>query len=302
MAMNKIPLLLDTDIGSDIDDAVCLAYLLRQPRCDLLGITTVTGDTAKRAALAEIICRAAGCKSVPIHAGAPGPLLLGPGQPDVPQYEAVAHHPHRTDYAPSTAIEFMRRTIRTRPHEITLLAIGPLTNLALLFTTDPEIPSLLREMVLMCGVFTAGNGHGPGAREWNALVDPIATGIVFRARLPRLTAIGLEVTTLCRLPAEECHRRFAAAGDPMGIVLEMAKVSPCQAHHVTFHDPLAGATIFEPSLCEYVDGEVSVEIVSPSLAGLTLFNACAEHKPHRIAVKVDSARFFAHYFDVVSLS
>ena len=300
MALNRIPLLLDTDIGSDIDDAICMAYLLRQPRCDLLGVTTVTGDTAKRAALAEIICHAAGCESVPIHAGAPGPLLLGPGQPDVPQYEAVAHHPHRTDYAPGTAIEFMRRTIRARPHEITLLAIGPLTNLALLFATDPEIPSLLRELVLMCGVFTAGNGHGPGAREWNALVDPIATGIVFRSRPPRLTAIGLEATTLCRLPAEECRRRFAAAGDPMGIVLEMAKVSPRQAHHVTFHDPLAGATVFEPSLCEYMDGEVSVEIVSPSLAGLTLFNAGAEHKPHRIAVKVDSARFFAHYFDVVS--
>ena len=308
MAMNKIPLLLDTDIGSDIDDAVCLAYLLRQPRCDLLGITTVTGNTAKRAALAEIICHAAGCESVPIHAGASGPLLLGPGQPDVPQYKAVAHRPHRTNYAPSTAyapntaIEFMRQTIRARPHEITLLVIGPLTNLALLFATDPEIPSLLSELVLMCGVFTAGNGHGPGAREWNALVDPIATGIVFRARPPRLTAIGLEVTTLCRLPAEECRRRFAAACGPLGIVLEMAEVWFRQAHHITFHDPLAGATIFEPSLCEYADGEVNVEITSSSLAGLTLFNARAEHKPHRIAVKVNSARFFAHYFDVVSPS
>src|SRR5437867_291171 len=118
----KIPLLLDTDIGSDIDDAVCLAYLLRQPRCELLGVTTVTGNTAQRATLAEVICHAAGRDDVPIHTGASGPLLSGPGQPDVPQYEAIANRPHRKNYAPNTAIEFMRQAIRARPHQVTLLS------------------------------------------------------------------------------------------------------------------------------------------------------------------------------------
>jgi purine nucleosidase len=65
----RVPVLFDTDIGSDIDDAVALAYLLRQPRCELLGVTTATGDTGQRAALAEVICRAAGRNDVPIHAG-----------------------------------------------------------------------------------------------------------------------------------------------------------------------------------------------------------------------------------------
>jgi inosine-uridine nucleoside N-ribohydrolase len=74
-----ISILLDTDIGSDIDDAVALSYLLKQPRCELLGITTVTGDVAKRCACAEVICRSVGRGDVPIHAGTSNVLLTGPG-------------------------------------------------------------------------------------------------------------------------------------------------------------------------------------------------------------------------------
>jgi purine nucleosidase len=297
---DQVPLLFDTDIGSDIDDAVCLAYLLRQKRCVLLGVTTVTGNTAQRAALADVVCRAAGRNNVPIHAGAPGPLLIGPGQPNVPPYVAIANRPHNADYPPNTAIEFMRRTIRAHPKEITLLAVGPLTNVGLLFATDPEIPSLLKELVLMCGVFTAGNGHGPAAREWNALVDPIATAIVFRARPPRFTSIGLEVTTRCQLHADECRRRFKEAGGPLEIVADMAEVWFRGRQEITFHDPLAGAIIFEPQICDYAEGEVTVETTSLPLAGLTAFNARSEKKPHRIATKVDSAQFFKHYFEVVN--
>ena len=147
--MNEtIPVLFDTDIGSDIDDAVALAYLLKQPQCELAGITTVTGNTAERAAMAEIVCRAGSREDIPIHAGLTGPLLHGPGQPHVPQFDAVKHLPHRTDYA-NTAVDFLRETIRARPGEITLLAVGPMTNIAVLFAADPEIPSLLKRIVLM---------------------------------------------------------------------------------------------------------------------------------------------------------
>ncbi|MFN8471115.1 MAG: nucleoside hydrolase [Anaerolineae bacterium] len=296
---DKIPVLLDTDIGSDIDDAVCLAYLLRHPRCELVGITTVSGDTVRRAALAEVVCRAAGREDVPIHAGAPGPLLLGPGQPRVPQYEAIRERSHRTNYAPGAALEFMRQAIYARPHEITLLGIGPLTNLALLFASDPAILSLLKELVLMCGVFTAGNGHAPGATEWNAIVDPLATAMVFRARPPRFTCVGLEVTTRCRLPADECRERFTRAGGPLSIVADMAEVWFRGEPQITFHDPLAAATVFEPDLCQYAEGEVDVGTQSSFLAGLTRFTASPERSPQRIAVTVDAPRFFAHYFEVV---
>src|SRR3989442_8409985 len=199
----RVPVILDTDIGSDIDDAVALAYLLRQPRCELLGVTTVTGNVAQRAALCDVICREAGRDDVPIHAGAPEVLLFGPGQPQVPQYEAIAGRPHRTEFPSNTAVEFLRRMTREHPGQVTLLAIGPLTNVALLFATDPEAASLLKQLVLMCGVFTGGGDHGPGDRQWNALVDPVATAVVFPARPPRPPSVGLQGTTPCRAPAEE---------------------------------------------------------------------------------------------------
>jgi purine nucleosidase len=297
---NRVPVIFDTDIGSDIDDAVALAYLLRQPRCELLGVTTVTGNVVQRAALCDALCREAGRTEVPIHAGAPNVLLYGPGQPRVPQYEAIAGRPHRTDFAPNTAVEFLRRTIREWPGQVTLLAVGPLTNVALLFATDPETAVLLKQVVLMCGVFTAGAGHGPGSREWNALVDPIATAVVFQTPLPRLTSYGLEVTMRCQLPAEECRRRFGAAGGPLAVVAEMAEVwFRAGSSHIAFHDPLAAAALFEPGLCTYAPGVVTVETRSEALAGLTHFKPQESEPRHHIAVDVDPDAFFRHYFTVV---
>ncbi|OUC05212.1 nucleoside hydrolase, partial [Litorilinea aerophila] len=90
-------ILLDTDIGSDIDDAVCLAYLLAQPRCELLGITTVTGESVKRAMLASALCQVAG-KEVPIYTGAADPLLVPQQQPEAPQARALKHWPQATRF------------------------------------------------------------------------------------------------------------------------------------------------------------------------------------------------------------
>lgn len=295
-----IPVLYDTDIGSDIDDAVALAYLLKQPRCELLGITTVTGDTQKRAALAEIVCRASGRENVPIHAGLTGPLLHGPGQPEVPQYEAVKHLQHRLDY-PHNAVDFLRETIRSRPGEITLLAVGPMTNIAVLFALDPEIPQLLKSLVLMCGVYTANAGHGPGAKEWNAFVDPVATGLVYKAGVGKLVGVGLDVTEKCRMPADECRQRFTNAGWPLGIVIQMAEVWFQRSPRITFHDPLAAALVFDPTLCTWATGRAHVyyDAAPLPLSGLTQWQVGGpEPRPHRIASVVNTERFFEHYFAV----
>ena len=85
----RVAILLDTDIGSDIDDAVALAYLLSHPAAELVGVTTVSGDTEARAACVAALCNVVDAK-IPIHAGLSGPLVDGPGQPAVPQYEAIA--------------------------------------------------------------------------------------------------------------------------------------------------------------------------------------------------------------------
>ena len=197
-----IPVILDTDIGSDVDDAVCLAYLLRQPRCEILGVTTVTGEPERRAMLADVVCRAAGREDVPIFSGAGTPLTIEQKQREAPQAEVLPDWPHREDFEPNEAVGFLRRTIRARPGEVSLLTIGPLTNIGLLFDTDPETARMLRQIVLMCGCY-----NDPSRTEWNASGDPHASAIVFRSRVPRATALGLDVTTRVWLPAEECRQR-----------------------------------------------------------------------------------------------
>ena len=292
--MNTIPVLLDTDIGTDIDDAVALAYLLRQPRCELVGITTVSGEPDKRAMLADAVCRAGGRADVPVHVGVEAPFLVPARQPLAEQAEALTERwTHREFSKDNTAIEFLRRTIRARPGEITLLAIGPLTNIALLFALDPEIPTLLNGLMMMGGWFYAPQ------QEWNIQCDPHAAAKVFAAPVPNLTAVGMDVTSQCRLSADECRRRFAQAGGALELVAAMAEVWFRDKAHITFHDPLAAARLFDETLCRTKPQQVEVELVSPRMMGQTILVRESPHKPHQIASEVDPAAFFAHYFKVV---
>ena len=148
--MEKV--LFDTDIGTDIDDALALAYLLCQPECDLLGVTTVSGDVTARAKLVSAVCKRAG-RNLPIYPGCSDCIATPQIEPYVPQGQILSDFDHDTVFPQGEAIEFMRRTIRENPGEITLIAVGPMTNIALLFLTDPEIPHLLKRLCLMCGRF-----------------------------------------------------------------------------------------------------------------------------------------------------
>jgi len=293
----KIPILFDTDIGSDIDDAVCLAYLLKQTRCELVGITTVTGEPIKRAMLASAVCEAASRGDIPIHSGAAEPILVEQKQKKAPQAEVLGNWAHRDDFAPNTAIEFMRDVIHSRPGEITLLTVGPLTNAGLLFAIDREIPKLLKGMVLMCGVFT-NRLAGVGPLEWNAIGDPHATSIVYSAPTKKHTSFGLEVTCKCRMAAEECRNKMR--GGALDVVLDMAEVWFRGRKQITFHDPLAAVSIFEPDICEYQKGKVEVELLSNRVKGMTHWNPRSEEKTNRIAIDVNPEKFFENYFDVVN--
>lgn len=287
--------LLDTDIGSDIDDAVCLAYLLAHPDCDLLGITTVSGKPVERARLASAICRVAG-SDVPIYPGAESPLLVPQRQVDARQASVLDRWAHQTEFEHGVAVEFLRQSIRANPGEVTLLAIGPLTNVALLFAVDPEIPSLLSSLVLMCGRFLPG--EDVVSAEWNALVDPHATALVYRARPPLHRSIGLDVTLQTTLTADEVRNRFRAP--LLEPVLEFADVwFDGGAPVITFHDPLAAATIFEPSLCGYQEGIVAVELDDPDRAGATDWQAGQADAPHQVATTVDKDRYFEHFFATI---
>ena len=284
-------ILLDTDIGSDIDDAVALAYLLANPACDLLGITTVTGEAIRRAQLASILCRQAG-KDVLIFPGAETPLLVKQKQPFAPQAQALEKWSHQISFPEGQAVDFLRETIRSHPGEVTLLTIGPLTNIALLFRIDPEIPNLLKRLVMMCGVFT-NRLAGVGPLEWNAMGDPHATAIVYQSRVAMHRSVGLDVTCQVSLPAQKVRERFQKG--LLRPVLDFAEVWFQNADRITFHDPLAAATLFDEQICSFDRGMVEVELLSQHLMGLTFWSP-DENGPHEVATTVDAQRFFQHYF------
>ena len=281
---------LDTDIGSDIDDALALAYLLAREDVNLVGISTATEVGTLRAQLASALCRVAG-KNIPIYPGLSFPLLVAPRQTTVPQAVALDRWPHETRFPARAAVDALRTAIRAQPGEITLLAIGPMTNIGVLFALDPELPTLLKELVLMCGAFDFP--HWPDASEWNAVNDPHATALTYRAPAPRHLSFGLDVTKKVVL-TRDAFEPLIRATEMGRCALDMAAAWFEKTPEVTFHDPLAAAAIFEPMLCTYAAGHVDV-VWETGLLGKTQWTPRTDG-PHKIAVTVEADAFFAHFF------
>jgi inosine-uridine nucleoside N-ribohydrolase len=287
--MKKV--LLDTDIGTDVDDAVALAYLLSHPDCELLGITTVTGEPEKRASLASVLCETAG-KDIPIYPGEDHPMQGEQRQPIAQQAAALAHLPHKTNFPMNQAVNFLANTIRAHPGEVTLLTIGPLTNIGILFNTYPDIPDLLAGFVMMGGNF-AESGPEAGRIEWNIAGDPLASEIVYKAPVRLHRSLGLNVTQQVMMSADDVRKKFTAP--LLQPVLDMAEIWFAGFYPlITYHDPLAAATIFEPDLCSYQQGTVELE-----KDGRTIWQPGALDAPHQVAMMVDVDQYFQHFFNVL---
>ena len=291
--MTKV--LLDTDIGTDVDDAVCLAYLLSHPDCELLGITTVTGEADKRASLASILCQMAG-NDVPIYPGSDRPMQGEQRQLIAQQAASLARWPHQTDFPMGQAVDFLADTIRAHPGEVTLLSIGPLTNIGLLFSQHPDVPQLLAGFVMMGGNF---DELGPEAQriEWNVAGDLVASEITYKAPVRLHRSLGLNVTQRVMMSADEVRDRYTAT--LLRPVLDMAEIWFAGFYpFITYHDPLAAATIFEPDLCSYEEGTVILDTVDKP--GKTIWRPGQAGAPHQVAIDVDVDRYLEHFFDIVA--
>ena len=257
----------DTDIGGDPDDGLALVYLLKEPRCDLVGITTTSGRPETSARVASALCRSLGRGDVPIHAGCSLPVHRGvnrvpsvrPASPKKAGWpEALQEWPHDKIFADGSAVEFLRRTIRANPGEVVLLATGPLTNLAVLFAVDPEIPSLLKRLVVM-----GGNPDGKSC-EWNAMVDVFATAAVleggFRKSPPECLLIGADVTTPYHLPPDRGRAFLAQSPDFAFVRGHYAEQWFARPIDLYFHDPIAAVAIFHPECLAWETSAVKVDV------------------------------------------
>lgn len=148
-----------------------------------------------------------------------------------------------------------------------------MTNVALLFALDPEIPRLLRGWVAMSGWFVDPKGRG----SWNVICDPVAATTALRAPVSRSFQIGEDVTTHCRLPGSEVRKRVS--GPLLSVVHKMAEIWRRDSTEVVFHDPLVAAVIFDEALCTFARGSVAVDLST----GATKFEK-ADGCRHEVAV------------------
>ena len=292
--LGKTKVIFDTDIGSDIDDAVALAYLLMQERCDLLGVTTVSGEGELRAQMCSAIMKAAG-KEAPIFPGVEVPMLTPVLQPKCSQYAMMGEWAHDTEFAQNAAVDFLRDAILANPGEVTLLAVGPMTNIGLLFATYPEVAEKLGALVLMCGRFGNALPRMP-LREWNALNDPYASAIVYNAPVKVHRSVGLDVTMQVVMNAKQVAEKFTHP--VLKPVLDFSKVWFERTERMTFHDPLAAVSVFE-DVCGWERGDTSILLSDKETMGMTAWKPC-ENGRHEAAMTVDADRFFEHYFSMFS--
>lgn len=189
--MKKTKIIIDTDIGDDADDALALCLALKSPELEVAGITTVFRNTAARAKIAVSLLRMMGRDDIPVYAGLGRPLVQPADVNAVPiqLFEDMKDLPYCRELG---AVDYLYQTLSQAQDPITLVAIGPLTNIAMLLQTHPEVSNKIQELVIMGGAFYMHY------TEWNILCDPEAAHIVFSSGVP-VRAIGLDVTTRCQV-------------------------------------------------------------------------------------------------------
>jgi purine nucleosidase len=244
-------LLLDTDIGSDVDDAMTLVQLIGQGMSNQMSITTVYGDTGLRARIAARYCKLAEVK-IPIFAGSGTPMS---GRSVwVSGLEGSLHDQLDAEsYEDKSALEHILEISKNPELNVSILAIGPLTNIAAALIQDPNLPSRIDHLYIMGGRFDEGSP------EHNFLSDAVAADIVFNSSF-EITVVGLEATTRIKMP-EGLIDRIAAAGSA-GLALSRDIFQWWEFWGETWnvpHDPIAALTLIEGSLFEYSKpGQISV--------------------------------------------
>ena len=242
-------LIIDTDIGDDYDDIFTLAVALACPEVELLGLTTVVGDVGLRARLCKRFLELAGRADIPVAIGLPTPTKA----PFTHRRWAEAGPPLTGDEP--AAVDFLLAQIAAHPDEITLLAIGPLSNLAAAFARDPAAFRKLRRIVLMGGSVRRGYYDLPSLAprkpsvEYNIATDIPAAQAVFGCGVP-LAVLPLDATmvSLDELRRSAIFTRSTPVTDALALTyLQWAALSG-RSTPILF-DTVALAYAIEPSVC-----------------------------------------------------
>lgn len=274
-------IILDSDTGGDIDDAFAVALALNCPEFEIVGITTVGDEEHKRARIVCKLLSLAGRADIPVAAGPkPGDPRQGPWAADFEALQPID----------TPAPEFIVQQINAHPGEITLVPVGPLTNIAAALDLDPGIAGKVKQMVTMGGAaYVCYNLQPPPCPEYNIRADIPAAQKVYSSGIP-ITMCGLDVTAMLRFDAEK-REQLAARGLPLtNALVELYKL---WGHETpVLYDPMALCMVIDPSLCQVERRRVVV-----TDEGVTRI---VEGEPNvSVCVKPDVERFFEFYLERV---
>lgn len=275
------------DVDTGVDDALALLFLVRHPALSLLAVTCVAGNTHVDQVVRNTlnVLHAAGAGDVPVARGAEQPLieahrsasqfhgedgLAGLTLPKSPHSPVEFH-----------AVELMRRTIINSPVPITLMASGPLTNVAMLIRMYPKEVAMLDRIVVMGG--SAGVGNASPVAEFNVWHDPEAAAIVFAAPVP-VVMYGLDVFYDVAVSADDCLLLQASpdaatqfAGALLNHSAQVAPGDPRIAPGGLIGDAGVACYLAEPSLVKTMSFPTSVELSSGSSRGQTIVDRRGTH-------------------------
>jgi len=297
-----VPILLDCDPGHD--DAVAILLAAGDDAVDLRAITTVAGNCPLELATinARRVAALAGLDGVPIAAGAAGPrageLVTAPdihGETGLDGHELP---PGEAPLDPRGAVELLADTLAAAGEPLTLVATGPLTNVAALLEQRPEAGERIREIVLMGG--STERGNTTAAAEFNIWVDPEAAALVFESGLP-LTMIGLNLTHQALATREVLERVRALPGEPARAVAGWMDFFGSRYERVfgrfapPVHDPCTIALLIDPGVMRCADTFVAVETEGRWTRGATVvdLHGRSGRPPNaRVALELDAPRFW----------
>ncbi|MES2465016.1 MAG: nucleoside hydrolase [Armatimonadota bacterium] len=300
--MTPRKILIDTDPGDDVDDVLAIAFALLRSELDVRGITTVTGDTVKRAQIIGKLLGLVGRRDIPLGAGIPLPLraLDAAGRQrwmEITGYR-LNHYPwvQPSDDLPDIhedGIALMARIIREHPGEITLVAIGPLTNVAVLLRRYPEVIDKLSAIAIMGGELELNR------RENNIVTDPVAADIVFTSGIPLFVGTW-SVTRGFVLSPDDCAK-IKAAGTPLtdGLSACIDLWWPHKAHKPgpVMYDIAPLLWSYDPSFYPTQSKRVLIALGDEATAGMTV---TPSGEPNcEVSVSLDVERIRALYRETI---
>lgn len=325
--MNRIPVVIDTDPGlgepgSDIDDGLAIALALKSPELEVLALTIVNGnvDADTGTTVARALTARLGRPDLPVLLGATAPLVRDMA-PVRALFDAVIGHGSKSEQttvgptSPEHAADYLCRIVRERPGEIVVVAIGPMTNLALAIQRDPLFASRVKELVLMAGSATGYAQNITVVGDFNAFVDPEALDIVMRSGAA-IRMVGLDQTSqvmltrsdaeLLRLTADPFAMWVAECTDAWIDFLGRAFPNrPEHAYACFLHDPLVIAAVTHPDLLTWQPASVQVVTDSELARGLVVANrglALELPGPFNASVAVETGveDFRRHFLERIS--